>query len=385
LPIFSDSATRDTIGQASGISGAQQVEMLGRLYYAHMIERTDEKLFQEEIGYSLLPFPKEFVLKKWVEPEIQIGGEPIPQFIDKAYDRLTNYYIERLLSVQDRKERGLIFLKNEKRNIFNIFDRCSSNNDSRLVHILDLMGIYLGTLHLMDVREKWGRRTVQLLTENKDFENANWYLIRDVAWSISRNGTNESREQGAKLFDEALVDAKNNGWEKNYALALTNLCRLRGDGKKAIEQLAEAKKIFLNLNENLWLSVNLRITADLLVEKNELSSAIKIYEGLLKTYQLSGDVNGYIETKSALAFAVAKNNQIKDAFQMIDDCIKMAENTIEQPSYSEAYALANKAKIFHLNGNNDEAKEIIKKSVGFFLLLGMAYWADFWLKWSKDF
>ncbi len=384
MPIFSDVATRETIGQASGISGAQQVEMLGRLYYAHMIERTDEKSFQEDIGYSLLPFPKEFVLREWMDSENYIGKEPISQFIEEAYDRLTNYYIDRLQSVQDRKERALIFLKNEKRNVYNVFAKCSESNDPRLVQILDLMGIYLGTLHIMDVRESWGRRAVKLLTEKKDFENANWYFIRDVAWSISRNGTIEAREQGTILFEQALHDAKINGWEKNYALALTNLCRLKGDGKGSLEKLDEAKNIFLKFKQNFWVSVNLRTTVDLLVDEDELTGAIDIYNNLLNVFQQSGDINGYIETKSALAYAIAKNNQTSEALQIIEECIKLAEKSIEPPSYSEAYALINKARILHLNGDNAEANEVIQKSIAFLLLLGMTYWADFWLKWSKD-
>ena len=384
MPIFSDVAAREAIENACGISGAQETEMLSRLFSAHMIEKKDPTPTQDEVSYSLLPLPREFVYKKWEEDGAYIEESSLWQFLKEARSKLTNYYIERLESVKDRKDRGIILMKNEKKNFINILSYCDEYNDERLVKILELTGMNFGTFHYLDIREHWGRKVVKMLEDKRDFEKANWYSIRDVAWSISRSGTKESREEAKKLFEHASSIARSNGWEKNYALANTNLTRLKGDGKTELENLDESKQIFERLHEEFWLNVTLRVTADLLLGENKIQQSVNIYNELFEKFTTLHDINGLYETESAIAYAMARNNQVQEAKGKIDENVERINELINHPSYSYAYCLTNQAKIYRIIGNQDGAKKIIIKAINEFELLGMTYWVDFWQKWQHE-
>jgi tetratricopeptide (TPR) repeat protein len=252
---------------------------------------------------------------------------------------------------------------------------CWEKDDSRFIEILNLIGSYLGTLHYLLEREEWGRRSVEFLRKLERFEEANWHLIYDVAWTLTRKGTMKEREEGREILQSALEEARNNNWGKNIALALTNLCRMMitdGNLEKAREYLDESNLLLSEIKEDSWMNLYHRAMADLLQNLGELDEAKKIYLILRKNYIMSGDINGQIETISSLALTLAKAERCEEALQIAEESVKLAEQ-ISPPAYSHAFALRKQAETKVLCRQIREAISDARKSQDTYQALGMTY------------
>ncbi len=374
IPYFIDLAFPEPLEYICSVTGSEQVEQLGRLYRGHLIESTLVEETQE-YGYSLLPFVREFLGQIKADPESCIDNISVQDFLDQAYNRMPDYYIERLNACRGQKESVLLILKYEKHNIIKSMERCWELHDARFVEILNLIGSYLGTLHYLLEREKWGRRSFEFLRKLGRYEEANWHLIYDVAWTLTRKGTMKEREEGRVIFESALEEARYNNWGKNIALALTNLGRMMisdGNLEKAREYLNESNLLLIELKEDSWINLYHRAMADLMQNQGELDEAIKIYLLLKKNYIMNGDINGQVETLSSLALTLAKVDHCEEALQIAEESVKLAEQ-ISPPAYSRAFALSKMAETKVLCGQIHEAISDSRKSQDIYSALGMTY------------
>jgi tetratricopeptide (TPR) repeat protein len=376
MPFFADAVSGETLEYTSGVSGPERMEAISRLYRSHMIESIKFNSYRENT-YTLLPFMSEYLRGLRIIPNMKVGDELLQEFTDQALSRSVDYYIK-LLETSKGKDSQLLVLKNEKENIKNIMKWCWEEQDIRFVNIMELIGIPLGTIRYLQLREDWGQKAVQLCLDSGKLQEANWYQIRDVAWSTYRQGTSAKRERGLQLLNDALDTARKAGWFKNQSLALTNLAKLdidQGNYDQAEIYLEECLRLWKKTGDSFWYNITLLAQARLLQAKKKPTEAIEIYNKLLKEFVEDEYINGQIETLSELAVAHALTGDGKKAFSYLDIAEGYA-SSINPPAYSLAYTLERSFTINLMCGNIKKAKSDLKRSIQIYRDLGASYWVD---------
>lgn len=360
MPLFADPTSSEALEFASGVEGPVTISALGRLYRSYMIERV-MIMGEQDYGYTLLPFVREYLRIIRRKPNATIENISIRGYIDESSSRIVDYYLSVLNAFKNSTESILLLLSSERRNIINTMKWCWNVEDPRYLDILKLLGVPLGNLRYLEERERLGRNAVILCEKLERYEEANWFQIRDVAWSILQKGTIEARKTSKQILKEAMNQADKEGWQKNKALALSNFGRLatdNGEYKIAFEYLQEANKIFDAIDDNFWKIVALRAMADLQLKQEKLDDASNIYQELEDRYLLMDDTNGQIKTRSSIGLLVAKQGDCEKAIEITNSSVNFAES-INPPAFALGFALTQSAKVKEIchdfNGAIDDA------------------------------
>ena len=377
MPLFAESAGSEVLEYIANIQGVQKVEALGHLYRGNLIEKV---LLQEtnEYKYTLLPFTSEYLRKLRSDPREVVDGISILDFVSQASDRMVDYYIKILEAYGDNREGPLLILKTEKSTLLNVMEWAWQAGDERFIKLFDLLGIHLGTMRYLEIREKFGRRAIELCEKLGREKEANWYLIRDVAWSVMRKGTTTAHEEANSILMAAHKQASEHEWTSNEALALMNMAKMALDAHSsadARQSMNKALKLWEKNGDSFWKNLTLIAKGRLLDEEGKLEKAAQVYEDLDNEFIRDGYLNGQIEVKSELAVVRAKQGNCEEALRLAEISKKYAES-INPPSYSLAYALSRRSTVKEICGDVQGAIEDAVEASRIYNALGVKYHAD---------
>lgn len=386
IRLFGNKAPAEGIALASGITGPERVDAITRLYRSYMIEKNIQNWTQEPV-YTLLPFFSEYLReKKFNFKEENIVGWADKNFLSEVCQNIAKYYLKLLEAGKDRRDNGLLLLKEEGQNIQNIMDWCWEHEELIFIDILDLIGPLLGTHRLLDDRILWGDRAAELLTKHKNLEKASWYRIRDVAWAQLAKGTTKSREEGKRILENEYELSISHNWIKNKALAMRNLAKLlieEGKNKDAEEMLLESMKIWEKNGDLYWSNITMHRIADLKVQQGHFSDAINEYELIEHEYQQISYKDGVIEAMISRGSTLVKNNQYEEGMHVLENAINEAE-FINKPAYVFGLAKKALAEIYESRNEFNKAITAAEMARNTFDALGMKYLVDQLDAWIND-
>lgn len=377
LPLFVDPAPVHALEHISEVTGPTKAMALGQLYRGHMIEKTGEDAYGSE-RYSLLPFARDFLRKARRGTQRKIENKPMAEYLEAAYPRMINYYQQLLDDFSDRIDQTLLLLTLEKETIFSLMDWCRNNDHESLIKYFDAIGIPLGILRYLRRRTEWGERIVHVCKDLDRHQDADWYLVRDVAWSLVRMGTEDSRARALKLLIEAKERATDNEWTRNLALILRNLATLATDNNdydKAQEYLNTSVMLWQRVDEPFFETITRAAMASLAMRRKNLKAAEDFYRPLLQDYQRLGDINGKTQVMASLAAVAAQQGHYANAHTMSNSSIELAEQ-IEDPAYIRGFVYHTRSEIEELQNNLEQAIEWDEKATAVYKALGMSYYVD---------
>lgn len=377
LPLFIDSAPEEALEYTSEITGPEKVRALGWLYRGQMVEKAHDEVTHEQ-RYTLLPFAREYLRRVRRDPSARVGDIPIAQFLEKAYSRWAEYYTIVLEQSRERSDSLLLLLKTDKQNIFSLMEWCWNNDKQRLICILEVIGIPLGTLRYLEHRRLWGNRVVEACQELGRREDADWFLIRDVAWALARMGTRESRAEAKKILEKAKQRAIEKQWSRNLALALRNLGRLvadDGDFETAQAHFEQSLSLWDPAKDAFWRTTTVHAITELKRKQKNFDEAEKAYLDLEREFMRIGDINGQIEVKAGLSIVAVQRGDCKEARRLSDISIERAES-IPFPASTCGYTYVRRSEVEEDCGALDQAIVWAKKAERVFEALGMSYNVD---------
>jgi tetratricopeptide (TPR) repeat protein len=264
-------------------------------------------------------------------------------------------------------------------------DWCYDEEDPRYIDLLELIGIPLGLLRYLEDRISKGQKAANLCRKLGKQSNADWYEVRDVAWSLVRMGTNEAREQGRKILEDNYERAAERGDSRTLALTLRNLGRLAMDDddfETAQSYLERSLSIWAEMDHSFWKYITMHAMADLMRKQARYDEATDLYKTLEKEATRVGDIDGIVETRISLALIRAELNDCKESIQMSKASISLA-GSINPPAIPLGYALLQSSKIKKLCGDIEGAISDAEESEKIYKALGIIFQVDKLRSWIE--
>jgi hypothetical protein len=376
MPLFVDPASADALEYASGISGPEKVKALGLLYRGQLIEKLIDKAGER---YVLLPFAHEFLRKLQSLPEAAVAGTPIATLVHATYQRLAEYFYKVLSNLRDRTDDTLLQIKADQATHSAVLAWAARADPEMFIKLFDLLGVPWGTLRHLQRRLEVGWQVVAACRALGRAEEADWYLIHDVAWALVRMGTAESRAQATGLLAEARERALANGWKRNLALVLRNLGNVAldtNDCDSAENYIHESLRLWDEIGDLRWRMSVRHALANLLRRRGDRAAeAEQLYQHLLTHYTQTQDLNGQILVRAALGLVGVQQGNCEAGRTLSNMSLELAQS-IPAPAFAHAYAATRRSELEEACGDRPAAIHWAHEAVRVFDDLGMTFFAE---------
>jgi tetratricopeptide (TPR) repeat protein len=344
---------------------------MGFLYRSFLIEK------RQGDRYSIVPLVGEFLRNLRRETTATVGGVPVAVFIQQSYRRLADYYVSTLRVVQRRVDSTLLILKVERKNIWTIMEWCYQEGvHEPMLELLEFIGPSLDKLRYLLDRKQWAERAIEVCEKLGRLEQAAWFRVRDLAWTLVRMGTDASRQEGTKILDNYNDVGAQKGWNRVQALALRNLGLLameQEDYVTAHSLLEQSLAIWKEAGDDQWYLLTKRYLADTLVHLGQIDSGLSMLREMVSKHAEAGDLDSQIGATNSAAIAYALQNKCGEARRLYENSRQLA-TTIQEPSWALAEALSVASRVEEMCGNIPEAIEFELRALGIHEMNGMPYY-----------